>query len=445
MPRSKGRWVVGVRLIVEVLDHWRDAGLTAGERDDLVVLAENANDKSRETWGPVHEDYILRRVNKSAASWRIAINRLMKKGALEYAARGGKELRGRTGQTAVYMLTPLCPEAPHDGWKGFCTRPARVTGEAAEGAEPAEESHLSDASLGCLSANPAEASGHEVGYLTANPAGYPSANPVEGEGYLTATERVSGQLTPTPPVSSFKTPSKTSSSPAAPSPAAGQGPVTERGGGGVSSFEGPTGVGPSAGQGVATAPPSEQNPQAEPLVAALDFRGRPPGAKQRRQLVTLTAAALDAGWVEQDLRTYLDLGGAAVNSAAAVYAHRLAPDELPDPAAFREASRRPLEGTDAVVDGWMALSRQLGGDEREHAPAGHRPSGRRGYSGPARPNTVWDRIAADAANGVSPPGAERYKHCGTCDPVTRMRDGDGWSGGEKSNPCARCHPSMQFS
>lgn len=143
---------------------------------------------------------------------------------------------------------------------------------------------------------------------------------------------------------------------------------------------------------------------------------------------------------------YLDLGGAAVNSAAAVYAHRLAPDELPDPAAFREASRRPLEGTDAVVDGWMALSRQLGGDEREHAPAGHRPAvGRRGYSGPARPNTVWDRIAADAANGVSPPGVERYKHCGTCDPVTRMRDGDGSAGEGKSNPCARCHPSMQFS
>ena len=218
---------------------------------------------------------------------------------------------------------------------------------------------------------------------------------------------------------------RTTTSSSAPLPSAGA-PVEDGGGGGVS--------------------PSEQNPQAEPLVAALDFRGRPPGSKQRRQLVALAAAALDAGWVEQDLKMYLDLGGAAVNSAAAVYAHRLAPDELPDPAAFREASRRPLEGTDAVVDGWMALSRQLGGDEREHAPAGHRPPGRRGYSGPARPNTVWDRIAADAAAGVSPAGAERIPHCGEpgCDPVTRTWEKNDWTGAAVASPCARCHPAMRF-
>ncbi|MEW2093897.1 hypothetical protein AB0932_30120 [Streptomyces sp. NPDC006682] len=146
------------------------------------------------------------------------------------------------------------------------------------------------------------------------------------------------------------------------------------------------------------------------------------------------------------MKTYLDLGGAAVNSAAAVYAHRLAPDELPDPAAFREASRRPLEGTDAVVDGWMALSRQLG-DEREHAPAGHRPtSGRRGYSGPANPNAAWDRIAVDAAGGVSPAGAERIQHCGEpgCDPVTRTWEKNDWTGAAVASPCARCHPAMRF-
>lgn len=386
---------MGVRLIVEVLDHWQDAGLTAGERSDLLVLAENANDGTRLTWGPVHEPYILRRANKTAAGWKNSIGKLIKKGVLV------QHTQGHVGQVAVYRLAQLCPEAPHDGWKGFCTRPERVTPEVtlSEG-EP------------------------EEGHLTGDPEGHCSGDPLEVEGHLTGGERVISQVTPTPPVSSFKAPSKTSSSPA-PSPSAGA-PVDDGGGGGVS--------------------PSEQNPQAEPLVSSLDFRGRPPGSKQRRQLVALAAAALDAGWVEQDLKMYLDLGGAAVNSAAAVYAHRLAPDELPDPAAFREASRRPLEGTDAVVDGWMALSRQLGGDEREHAPAGHRPAvGRRGYSGPARPNTVWDRIAADAANGVSPPGVERYKHCGTCDPVTRMRDGDDWTSEKKSNPCARCHPSMQFS
>lgn len=195
-----------------------------------------------------------------------------------------------------------------------------------------------------------------------------------------------------------------SSSPAAP-PAAGA-LVDDGGGGGIS--------------------PSEQNPQAEPLVAALDFRGRPPGMKQRRQLVALTAAALDGGWSEQDLKAYLDLGGAAVNSAAAVYAHRLSSDELPDPAAFREAARRPLEGTDAAVDGWMALSRQLGG---------HQPY-----------QDSWRRLEAEAANGARPAGWERVPHCGdpNCDEVTRRRDTVGADGLRTAAMCGSCHPSMRF-
>nr|WP_128806088.1 hypothetical protein [Streptomyces sp. Termitarium-T10T-6] len=175
------------------------------------------------------------------------------------------------------------------------------------------------------------------------------------------------------------------------------------------------------------APPSvELHPQAEPLVAALDFRGRPPGSKQRGRLVALAAAALDAGWVEQDLKAYLDLGGAAVNSAAAVYAHRLAADELPDPATFREAARRPLEGTDAVVDGWMQLA---------------------GRSGPHRPyQDSWRRLEEEGRNGSRPKGWEKWKHCAhpDCDEVTRRRDTTGHDGLPTTTPCTRCHPDMQF-
>jgi hypothetical protein len=170
---------VGIRLIVEVLDHWKDLGLTAGERDDLVVIAENANEKSRETFGPIHEAYILKRVNKSAAAWRIALNRLLKKKALEYAIHNGRQMKGFTGQHAIYRIPVLCPDPPHDGWHGHCTRPPKDT------ASPQE---------------PNDTDG--LGYLTANPAtaeGYPSDNPVGEEGYLTATERVSGQITPSPP------------------------------------------------------------------------------------------------------------------------------------------------------------------------------------------------------------------------------------------------------
>lgn len=211
--------------------------------------------------------------------------------------------------------------------------------------------------------------------------------------------------------------SSTSSSPAAASLPANREPASDGGGGGDSFFEGPTGVGAST---------PEPHPLAEPLVAALDFRGRPPGSKQHGRLVASVAAALDAGWVEQDLKTYLDLGGAAVNSAAAVYAHRLAADELPDPATFREAARRPLEGTDAIVDGWMQLA---------------------GRSGPHKPyQDSWRRLEEEGRNGSRPQGWEKWKHCGDpdCDEVTRRRDTTGHDGLPTTTPCQRCHPAMRF-
>src|SRR5579859_4263122 len=81
-----GGGLMGIKLMVEVMDHWQDAGLTAGERADLLVIAENANDTSRETVGPVHEPYLLKRAGKaSGPAWRNAIGKLMKKGVLEYA------------------------------------------------------------------------------------------------------------------------------------------------------------------------------------------------------------------------------------------------------------------------------------------------------------------------------------------------------------------------
>ncbi|MGV0098282.1 hypothetical protein [Streptomyces californicus] len=380
---------MGVRLIVEVLDHWQDAGLTAGERSDLLLLAENANDQSRLTWGPVHEEYMLHRANKSAAGWKNSIGKLLKKGVLVQHAQG------HVGQVAVYRLAQLCPEAPHDGWRGHCTRPERVTPEVTLSGDGAEKGHLSD-----------------------DPQGHSSGDPLERKGHLTGGERVISQVTPTPPVSSFKTPSNTSSSPAAESSPANRGPGTDGGGGGVSLHQ-------DQDRGAATGTP-ELHPLAEPFMAALDFRGRPPGSKQRGRLVALVAAALDAGWVEQDLKTYLDLGGAAVNSAAAVYVHRLGADELPNPATFREAARRPLEGTDAVVDGWMQLA---------------------GRSGPHKPyQDSWRRLEEEGQTGARPQGWEKWKHCGEpeCDEITRRRDETGWDGLPAAVPCPNCHPAMKF-
>ncbi|MFE5218412.1 MULTISPECIES: hypothetical protein [unclassified Streptomyces] len=166
---------MSIRVIVEVLDHWQDVGLTAGERNDLIVVAENVNDATRETVGPVHEGYVLRRAGKSAAGWKNALGKLMAKKALEYAVRNGREMRGRPGQHAVYRIPILCPDPPHDGLKGMCTRPERVTSQV---------THYEDGTLGT---------------------GHPSGDPIARTGHLSDAngspercERVTSQVTPTP-------------------------------------------------------------------------------------------------------------------------------------------------------------------------------------------------------------------------------------------------------
>ncbi|MFJ7229823.1 hypothetical protein ACIQVF_09790 [Streptomyces tendae] len=147
---------MSIRVIVEVMDHWQDLGLTAGERSDLIVIAENVNDVTRETVGPLHGDHILARAGKTPHAWRTAINKLMRKKVLEYATRDGRELRGHTGQYAVYRIPSLCPYPPHDGWKGMCTRPdtervtPQVTHSSGEGHSSGDAlgrvGHLTDAS-----------------------------------------------------------------------------------------------------------------------------------------------------------------------------------------------------------------------------------------------------------------------------------------------------------
>ncbi|MFD4551676.1 hypothetical protein [Streptomyces sp. NPDC058466] len=344
---------MGVRLIVEILDHWQDIGLTPGERGDLIVLAENANDGSRETWGAVHAPHILTRAGKTAPSWRISINRLMKKKALEFAKRDGKELRGYTGQHAVYRLVELCPEPPHSGYKGHCTKP--VAGSPEDPAEgvgdsetPAVGAPEDPTGEGYPSANAVDEDPKE-GYLTANPEGYLTANAVEGLGYLTATERVSCQLTPTPLVSSFDLSSKDSpsSSVAEDSGESAVGPTDGTDGGG-------------GGQSLSQEEITRQCERVSAFVDSLDYRNRQPGNKQRMRLGQRVMVAITDGWTEDGLRRYLDISDdPSVRSPASVYLHRLSADELPDasvgvspqlpPACWDCLGRDPAAATDLAL------------------------------------------------------------------------------------------------
>ncbi|WP_149552923.1 hypothetical protein [Streptomyces marokkonensis] len=492
---------MGIRLIVEVLDHWQDAGLTAGEKGDLLVLAENANDKSRETWGPVHAPHILKRAGKSAASWRISINRLMKKKALEFAKRDGKEIRGYTGQHAVYRLVELCSQPPHEGYKGHCTRPAKdaeLTAEDTQGE-------------GNPTANPVSED-QEEGYLTANPEGYLTANAVDGLGYLTDTERVSGQLTPSPPVSSFKeTPLTTPSSSVAEDAPEASVESTEGGGGG--------GEIPSEEQ-------DQNDTRAAALVAKLDYRGKTPDKQQQKQLRALVAAALTAGWTERGLTRYLDISDdLTVRSPAGLYLHRLNPDRLPDVAdveAVTTAEEReispglppvcdscvranPAARTNVrwrtrvvddvhqacpdchptrvailqqdTADGGMwdrAMARaqaRMGARADAHTADDYASSSVDDLYGPRQSLKGTDakvagwlalsrQLSAQEKAGrrhqpysddhwhepADPAAAARIPHCGapSCDPFTRLKTEPDWTGEPHTSACDDCHPALKF-
>lgn len=274
---------MGIRLIVEVLDHWQDHGLTAGERSDLIAIAENANDSTRTTWGSLHEDYVLRRVGKNAAAWRNAIGKLMKKGVLAYAMRNGRELSGFPGQHAVYRVLSLCPEAPHDGLRGQCTRQERVTSRMTHS-------------------------------LAAEEAGHPAGDPMQGTGHLTGEERITAQVTPSPP-----DPSTTTPPPPPVADVCGNAPVPGQGGGGGDR-------------------PAEHQQFAAKFVDALDYRGQLPNRLQRGRLVDLVSTALARGWDLASLSRQIEPGPRA-DSRLAVYLHRLEHLEGPP----RRAAPVPLQ------------------------------------------------------------------------------------------------------
>lgn len=67
------------------------------------------------------------------------------------------------------------------------------------------------------------------------------------------------------------------------------------------------------------------------FVDRLPYRGRIPGPRQRAHLIDRVSAALAAGWSEWALRVQLTEETESAKSLAAVYRHRLAPENLPAP------------------------------------------------------------------------------------------------------------------
>lgn len=85
------------------------------------------------------------------------------------------------------------------------------------------------------------------------------------------------------------------------------------------------------GGGDAPQQKEEQNPVAAAFVDCLPYRGRIPGPRQRDYLIQRVSEALAAGWSENKLRVQLTEETDSAKSLAAVYRHRLAPENLPAP------------------------------------------------------------------------------------------------------------------
>jgi hypothetical protein len=104
---------VGIRLFVEVLEHAPDA-LTWRERYALSVLAENANDATRECWPGIEDDpAIAHRMRLPGRSSRYEVLKALRaKGALEGVTAGH---RGRRAVYRIPVMGPALPDAPDPG------------------------------------------------------------------------------------------------------------------------------------------------------------------------------------------------------------------------------------------------------------------------------------------------------------------------------------------
>lgn len=93
---------MALRLILEVLDHAPES-LTPKEHLAAIVLAENANERTRQVWDSVEDPKIMARIRVKRARLYELLDGLIEKGVLEQTAVGQKQSRAR------YRFRVLCP------------------------------------------------------------------------------------------------------------------------------------------------------------------------------------------------------------------------------------------------------------------------------------------------------------------------------------------------
>ena len=102
---------MAIGLVTEVMD-WAPASLTHREHKVLIILAENAQMESRQTWDSVESPVLLRRARLSRREMYATISALIAKGCLENRVYGGRNHRAKYA-IARLASQAQCADFPH--------------------------------------------------------------------------------------------------------------------------------------------------------------------------------------------------------------------------------------------------------------------------------------------------------------------------------------------
>lgn len=153
---------MGIKLINEIMDH--APRMTATEWKAMIILAEDANDGTRQTWSIVTGEKIMRRMDLSPAAATNLRSVLVRKGLLEVS------VAGRRGRAAKYRF-PEFREMAHESHE--------------ESVPMGHESHEETTDPDVAD----DVTGHEI---------HEETDPIGHESDEATAEWVMGSVTPTP-------------------------------------------------------------------------------------------------------------------------------------------------------------------------------------------------------------------------------------------------------
>lgn len=135
---------MSIKILTEVMDHAPEA-LSSAEHRALMILAEDANEKTRMLWRDIDDPVLLRRLRMNEASFKNMRTALRRKGCLEMV---GEAHRGSRPEWRIPILAPaLAPVEPEpaepEGPESEAPEKGHQGGDPSEGERVTESDPLS--------------------------------------------------------------------------------------------------------------------------------------------------------------------------------------------------------------------------------------------------------------------------------------------------------------